>query len=150
MPRHIFPAASPSIPPTSYAPRVESWNQCPIVGSPPQLGRYVSDFLQARFCPTVKEDQLVYFDDFLPLLEPARGSIPRLALDLPENLVRPLDNRIGNPGWLGHMDAVALCGPPTVEGIEVIKIFFTRLTILKHMDDVVRSEGHVIGSRSLP
>ena len=60
-------------------------------------------FLQARFPPGwSKKINWVYFDDFLPLFDPARGSIPHLNLNLPEDLVRPLDNRLGNPGQKAH------------------------------------------------
>ena len=62
-------------------------------------------FLQARFPPGwSKKINWVYFDDFLPLFDPARGSIPRLALNFLQNHVRPLDNSLGNPGQLGHVD----------------------------------------------
>ena len=69
-------------------------------------------FLQARFPPGwSKKINWVYFDDFLPLFDPARGSIPHLNLNLPEDLVRPPDNRLWNPGQLGHLGSVALvCG----------------------------------------
>jgi hypothetical protein len=52
-------------------------------------------FLQARFPPGwSKKINWVYFDDFLPLFDPARGSIPHLNLNLPEDLVRPLAGRL--------------------------------------------------------
>lgn len=94
----------------------------------------------------------MYFDDLQPLFELASGSITVSLSISPENLVRPLDNRLGNPGQLGHVDSVALvCGAghyrPQESNRSHHNLFLLRLTILKHMEDAVRSEGYVIGSK---